>query len=170
MPGRQIPSRIRREAGHSSPMLDWFVGHTGCHFRWMTCGRNCPGCGKDVESPANLGARPSDRGPKWYQFTLSERSVIRRDSACPYCSKPVKTRQRSNGIELAGRRPQRTSRVERAQERRAPLTVNVTLHERHPGIYDPATITSSFLTDLTPGTFDVTCAAFSRCARVSAVP
>src|SRR6266704_6213769 len=36
--------------------------------------------------------------------------------------------------------------------------------------YDPATITSSFLTDLTPGTPDATFAAFSRRARVFAVP
>jgi endogenous inhibitor of DNA gyrase (YacG/DUF329 family) len=56
---------------------------------------DCPWCGKDVESPANLGARPSDTGPKWYQFTLSERSVIRPASVCPYCSNPVKTSRRS---------------------------------------------------------------------------
>ena len=45
--------------------------------------------------PANLGARPSDSGPKWYQFTLSERNVIRPTSVCPYCSNPVKTNRRS---------------------------------------------------------------------------
>src|SRR5258706_6238193 len=36
--------------------------------------------------------------------------------------------------------------------------------------HDPATITSSFLTDLTPSTFEATCAAFSRSARLFAVP
>ena len=56
---------------------------------------DCPWCGKDVGSPRNLGTRPSDTGPKWYQFTLSERSVIRPASVCPYCSNPVKTSQRS---------------------------------------------------------------------------
>jgi hypothetical protein len=56
---------------------------------------DCPWCGKDVGSPANLGARPSDEGPKWYQFTLSGRNVIRPASVCPYCSNPVKTSQRS---------------------------------------------------------------------------
>jgi len=55
----------------------------------------CPWCGKDVGSPRNLGARPSDKGPKWYQFTLSERSVIRPSSVCPHCNNPVKTSQRS---------------------------------------------------------------------------
>ena len=56
---------------------------------------DCPWCSRDVGSPANLGARPPDKGPKWYQFTLSERSVIRSTSVCPYCSNPVKTSQRS---------------------------------------------------------------------------
>jgi len=56
---------------------------------------DCPWCGKDIGAPANLGIRPSDKGPKWYQFTLSERSVIRRTSVCPYCSNPVKTSQQS---------------------------------------------------------------------------
>jgi len=56
---------------------------------------DCPWCGKDVGAPANLGTRRSDTGPKWYQFTLSERSVIRRTSVCPYCSNPVKASQRS---------------------------------------------------------------------------
>src|SRR5437773_12256132 len=36
--------------------------------------------------------------------------------------------------------------------------------------YDPATITSSFLTDFTPGTPATTFAAFSRSARLFAVP
>src|SRR5882672_1197081 len=36
--------------------------------------------------------------------------------------------------------------------------------------HDPATITSSFLTDLTPSTFEATCAALSRSARLFAVP
>ena len=56
---------------------------------------DCPWCGKDVGAPANLGTRPSDKGRRWYQFALSERSVIRRISVCPYCSNPVKTSQRS---------------------------------------------------------------------------
>src|SRR5206468_7687157 len=56
---------------------------------------DCPWCGKDVGSPANLGTRPSESGPKWYQFTLSGRSVVRPASVCPYCSNPVKTSQRS---------------------------------------------------------------------------
>jgi endogenous inhibitor of DNA gyrase (YacG/DUF329 family) len=56
---------------------------------------DCPWCGKDVGSPRNLGTRPSDTGPKWFQFTLSERSVIRPTSVCPNCSNPVKTSQRS---------------------------------------------------------------------------
>ena len=56
---------------------------------------DCPWCGKDVQFPANLGARPSEGGPKWYQFTLSGRSFVRPTSVCPYCSNPVKTSQRS---------------------------------------------------------------------------
>jgi endogenous inhibitor of DNA gyrase (YacG/DUF329 family) len=56
---------------------------------------DCPWCGKDVGSPGNLGTRPSETGPKSYQFTLSERSVIRPTSVCPYCSNPVKTGQLS---------------------------------------------------------------------------
>src|SRR5258706_10551614 len=56
---------------------------------------DCPWCGRDVGAPANLGIRRSDTWPKWYQFTLSERSVIRSVSVCPYCSNPVKTSQRS---------------------------------------------------------------------------
>ena len=56
---------------------------------------DCPWCGKDVRSPANLGTRPSERRPKWYQFTLSRRSFIRPASVCPYCGNPVETSQRS---------------------------------------------------------------------------
>jgi len=56
---------------------------------------DCPWCGKDVRSPANLGTRLSESGPKWYQFTLSGRSFIRPASVCPYCSNPVETSQRS---------------------------------------------------------------------------
>src|SRR5437899_1670255 len=54
---------------------------------------DCPWCGKDLRSPANLGARPSDNGPRWYQF--SERSIIPPVSVCPYCNNPVKASQRS---------------------------------------------------------------------------
>jgi len=56
---------------------------------------DCPWCRKDVRSPGNLGARPADSGPKWYQFTLSERSVVRPAPVCPYCSNPVKTSEQS---------------------------------------------------------------------------
>ena len=56
---------------------------------------DCPWCGKDVGASANLGTRRSDTGPKWYQFTVSERSVIRPTSVCPYCSNPVRVSERS---------------------------------------------------------------------------
>jgi hypothetical protein len=49
--------------------------------------------------------------------------------------------------------------------READLTV-----ERSRAAYEPATITSSFLTDLTPGTPEATRAALSRFVLLSAVP
>ncbi|HET6633092.1 MAG TPA: hypothetical protein VFG73_10350 [Rhodanobacteraceae bacterium] len=48
----------------------------------------CPWCESAIGFPARLGARPSSRPAKWYQFS---RSI----AVCPYCSKPVKANARS---------------------------------------------------------------------------
>ena len=79
-----------------------------------------------------------------------------------------KHRQRSTGLDKFGLL--RATRTHPPGAKRLIWRRTARVLERSRAAYEPATITSSFLTDLTPGTPEATRAALSRFLLLSAVP